>query len=244
MRFIGWLIAHLRKVACDTGHVVRTREPSEMGTHDTPAAKSTFWMRCNVSVWQVTSKDKSEGRGAGVPRARDYNAGMKTWLRVTVLLVTIPGGVFGFVVTLRAILAGNIRGIAAVSLVVCVLLAFAFVTLAGILYWRDPKESTPLMWALAIQIPWVSLPGIVYKFVVGAYGFVGLVVTHNSENYSIGFSANGSLGSLFEIRILQNANIELGVNAVALALLLLLRRFGRGASAPNESVTADAPHLS
>jgi hypothetical protein len=80
------------------------------------------------------------------------------------------------------------------------------------------------MWALAIQIPWISLPGLVYKFSAGLYVSVAFIAKHYADKYSAGLNSGFNLGSSCEVRLLQNAPIELGVNVTALVALFLLSR--------------------
>jgi len=68
------------------------------------------------------------------------------------------------------------------------------------------------------------MPGLVYKFSAGFYVAVALVAKHLDDKYSAGLNWNFSLGSSCELRFLQNASVEVGVNIAALAVLFLLRR--------------------
>jgi hypothetical protein len=103
------------------------------------------------------------------------------------------------------------------------LIAYTYVTAAAVIFWRQPNRTRPLIWALAIQIPWISLPGIIYKFSVGLYAPVAFIAKHDAPRYSAGFSWRFNLGSSCEFGLFQMAPIELGVNMVALALLFLLK---------------------
>jgi len=76
----------------------------------------------------------------------------------------------------------------------------------------------------AIQIPWISMPGFVYKFSAGFYFVGAFVAQHLGDKYSAGLNWNFNLGSSCELRLLQNAPVEVGVNIAALAALFLLKR--------------------
>ena len=147
-----------------------------------------------------------------------------TWTRFTILAFAILGGAYGFAMTVRDLLRVDALGFGTILLHASSLFGFAFVTAAGILFWHDHTERKLLMWAFGIQVPWISLPGFVYKFASGASGMLALVASHAGYKYSGGITAKAELGSTFEIRVLQNAPVEIGVNIVALALLILLWR--------------------
>ena len=151
-------------------------------------------------------------------------AQMRAWLRLTLIGTTVVGGLLGIAVTLRAFFRSE-PGFGTFGLLGCALLGLVYITAAGLLYWRDPKQVGPLTWALAIQIPWISMPGFVYKFAAGAVGSVALVATHEGDTYSAGFDTNWHTGLWFELRFLQDAQLELGVNVAALVLLVLLRKW-------------------
>jgi len=68
------------------------------------------------------------------------------------------------------------------------------------------------------------MPGLVYKFSAGLYVAVAFVAKHVGDRYSAGLTGNFNLGSSYELRLLQDAPVEVGVNIAALAALFLLRR--------------------
>jgi hypothetical protein len=150
-------------------------------------------------------------------------AQMRGWLRLTLVGTTVVGGLLGIAVTLRAFFRSE-PGFGTFALLGCALLGFVYITAAGVLYWRNPRQVQPLTWALAIQVPWISLPGFVYKFAAGAVGSIALVATKEGDTLSAGLHTYWHAGSSFELRFLQDAQWELGVNAAALLLLVLLQR--------------------
>lgn len=141
------------------------------------------------------------------------------WFSFTLLALTVLGGLHGIVISIQALFSPS-----ASIFFIAILIAYIYVTATGVIFWRQPSQTRPLMWALSIQIPWISLPGFVYKFSAGLFVSVAFVAKHEGDKYSAGFAGNFNLGSSCEFRFLQNAPIELGVNLVALAALLLLSR--------------------
>jgi hypothetical protein len=130
--------------------------------------------------------------------------------RLVLLATTILGGLHGVVLTIRLFFDPDERGFAPAMLIGCGLAAYVYVTAAGILYWRNPNHSKPLFWGLAIQVPWVSIPGVVYKFGVGLSWAVALVANHTGDKYSAGFYSGWQLGSSWELRLLQDAPLQVG----------------------------------
>src|ERR1700722_13925417 len=149
------------------------------------------------------------------------------WFRLTLLGVTIVGGLHGIVITVGAFFRPDVPGFGVTVLLVCMVGAYAYVSAAGVVFWRHPDQSRPLFWALMIQVPWISLPGFVYKFAAGLSRSVALVANHTGDKYSAGFGTNWNLGSSSEFRLLQDAPVELGVNVAAVLALLLLRSLTR-----------------
>ena len=149
---------------------------------------------------------------------------VRAWLRFTLLAVTVLGGLHGIVICLQVLFSPSSQGFGASVLFSVFLAAYIYVTATGVIFWRQPNQTRPLMWALAIQIPWISLPGFVYKFSAGLYVAVAFIAKHEGDKYSAGLNGNFNLGSSCEFRLLQNAPIELGVNVAALAALFLLSK--------------------
>ena len=144
--------------------------------------------------------------------------------RFTLLAVTGLGGLHGVVISLKGLVSASSQGFGEFLFVSIILVAYAYVITACVIFWREPNETRPLKWALAIQIPWISLPGCVYKFVAGLHASISIVAKHHSDTYSAGLNWSFDIGSLYELRLFQSAPIEIGVNVAALAALVLLNR--------------------
>ena len=137
---------------------------------------------------------------------------MKTWLRLTLITVTVGGGFTGIAVTLQALFSPQAHPLAYFLILVCVGL-YVFVTASGLIFVHDPQRTSPLIVALALQVPWVSSPLIAYKFAAGFHVTAGLV----SGQFSGGFR----FGCDFQINFFQQLPWGAGVNLFALALLVL-----------------------
>src|SRR5438874_1789284 len=99
----------------------------------------------------------------------------RAWLRLTLLTITVLGGLHGIVISLRVLFSPSPKGFGTSVIFGGILVAYIYVTTAGIIFGRQPNHTQPLMWALAIQVPWISLPGLVYKFSAGLYVAVAFI---------------------------------------------------------------------
>ena len=149
---------------------------------------------------------------------------LRAGFRLTLLVVTVLGGLHGVVISLKGLVSASSQGFGEYLLVSILLVVYAYVTTAGVIFWREPNETRPLKWALVIQVPWISLPGLVYKFVAGLHLSIGIIAKHHGDTYSAGLNWSFDIGSLCELRLFQSAPIEIGVNVAALAALFLLNR--------------------
>ena len=95
---------------------------------------------------------------------------------------------------------------------------YAFVAAAGLLFVYDPQRTRLLQAALAIQIPWISTPIIVYKFASGLYGFLTVGSPREPGRFGVYFGGEALLGSSYQFAWLQKNPWTVGVNFVALAL--------------------------
>jgi len=148
-------------------------------------------------------------------------------LRFLVLAITILGGLHGTIVTFPLFFSDHAQGVVVYLLIACMLSAYAYVTVAGLVFWRYPDRIRPLFWAEFIQVPWISVPGLVYKFAVGSTAAVAFVFTHTDDKYSAGLETKFRLGSSWKVYLFRNAPVELGVSLIPVAVLLLLRNLHR-----------------
>jgi hypothetical protein len=78
----------------------------------------------------------------------------------------------------------------------------------------------PVLAALALQIPWISAPVIVYKFGAGLNGFVGLSSPEKAGTFGLHFDFDFLLGSKWQFSLFHDDPWHIGVNLIALAILL------------------------
>ena len=163
-------------------------------------------------------------------------------IRIALIVQAMAGGLLGFAVSIVALLGPDTRGILASLLVMALALAFALVFAAGLTFWLKPDELRPMLLASAVQVPWVSLPGIVYRFVACWYWSLSVVMSHADDKYSAGFKTKLDFGSFSEVSILRDAPIEVGVNVIALAALLYLYRLNRAQHKATALLSHESSH--
>jgi hypothetical protein len=144
--------------------------------------------------------------------------GMKSWLRLTLVTVTVGGGFTGVVLTLQSLFRQS-QSQVYYLLMFAFLALFAFITASGLVFVHDPQRTDLLIIALALQIPWVSSPIIAYRLAAGFHVSFALI----GGRLSGGFR----LGSDFQINFFQLLPWGAGINLFALALLVLSLRATR-----------------
>jgi hypothetical protein len=144
---------------------------------------------------------------------------MKSWLRLTLITVTVGGGFTGVAITLQALCERLNQPPAYYVLMMAFIAIFAFITSSGLVFIQNPERTDLLIIALGLQIPWVSSPIIAYKLAAGFQVCVALI----GGRIAGGFR----LGSDFQINFFQRLPWGAGINLFALALLVLLLRATR-----------------
>lgn len=160
---------------------------------------------------------------------------MKTWLRLTLVTLTVGGGFLGFVYTLP-MFSSTLTALKFVE-ASCSLLLYSFVTVSGLIFVHDPDSTGPLFGALALQVPWVSSPVVLYHFSTGLK-FV-LKGTYPQDAFNLGFEA--FLGSTFRFDVAQAHPWGIGVNLVPIILIVIMVKSARSrVSQPTQSGSSTA----
>ena len=142
------------------------------------------------------------------------NPHMSTWLRLTLVTMTVGGGFTGVVVGSEAPFTPAAKTPAFVVFAVVTFLLYLFVLIAGLLFVYDARRTTPLVVALGLQIPVISSPLVAYRFGAGLYAAVGYATT--------GFFLRIRFGADFQLFLLRPLPAGLGVNLTAVVLLAAL----------------------
>ena len=137
---------------------------------------------------------------------------MSTWLRLTLVTLSVGGGFAGLAAIVDAMCGPAAQGVATAAIFVGFLSVFLFVLIAGLLLVQNPRRVTPMIVALALQVPIISSPVIAYRLISGLN--VSAAVSEGNLVFSYRF------GSFAQFNYLQQLPFALGVNFVPLALLI------------------------
>lgn len=168
---------------------------------------------------------------------------MKTWLRLTLVTMTVGGGFTGVVLTLQALqssIASQDQTRLNLLLMVVFLVLNACVTVSGLLFVHDSHRTHPLIAALAIQVPWISSSLIAYRFAAGLELVLSVNGPAKSEDSAIHIGGAYFLGNSWSFSLLEEHPFGLGVNLFALVMLILLLRSVRMPT-PVAQATSSAP---
>jgi hypothetical protein len=139
---------------------------------------------------------------------------MRSWLRRLFIVLTIGGGFVGLLLGVPTLLhAARTDSHYFIEAAVFGPL-YAYAIYLGL---RLCDGRTPI-WGLvgyfALQIPWIDCPGFSYRFYTGA--LLGLVLSDDGYRWA------AAIGWLQQFRIASAAPVMVGVNIVALLLVLVL----------------------
>ncbi|QOV91757.1 hypothetical protein [Humisphaera borealis] len=136
---------------------------------------------------------------------------MSTWLRLTLITMTVGGGFTGVALTAQFLFSPQITGPAVLAICIVFLLLHGFVLASGLLFLHNPEILKPMVVALAIQIPYVSSPLVTYRFGCGLLGGFGI-----AETGPFGWLR---LGSDWQFYLFQPLRWGFGINLVAVGML-------------------------
>jgi len=169
---------------------------------------------------------------------------MKTWLRLTLITMTVGGGFAGVLITGHSLVHSEGQGLPYLVIMAAFLTLYTLVTASGLLFVHDPRRVQPLFAALATQIPWISSPLIVYKVAAGFHAVLTIGSPEEVGTFGVHFGAEALLGSMFSF-VFCSAKTpwSIGVNLFALLLLVLLWKSARTSDPvmqPIATLTADS----
>jgi hypothetical protein len=137
------------------------------------------------------------------------------WFTRTLAVLGIGGGALGIAIT--AWLAVTAGPNLALLIFVPVIAAYVFGIHCGVAALRrSPRYLSRNAWFYWLQLPVLSTPAFVYSFVSGLQVVVGVAPPRLIWNFY--------LGSTFQLFIGAGAPLVLGINLVAVAILVLIRR--------------------
>ena len=152
---------------------------------------------------------------------------MTTWLRLTLITITIGGGFHGSVLTFQSLFDSLGQKPLILIIKAIFLSLYAYVTISGLLFVNNPQRTRPLLAALAIQIPWISSPVIVYKFATALQAVLSIGSPEKAGYFGLRLGSEFFLGSSWQFALLQENPWRIGINVFALLLFMLLWRSRR-----------------
>jgi len=144
---------------------------------------------------------------------------VKTWIRWLLLALSIGGGFEGIALNFQFLSLPEFKQPVYVALIGISIILYGFVFVSGLLFADDPNCSAPLLISLCLQIPTISSPILVYRFLSG-FPFV-LSVTGGKLNTMV------RVGGEWQFNLFQELPWEGGINLCALISLILLIRYRR-----------------
>ena len=158
---------------------------------------------------------------------------LRTLLRVALITMTVGGGFKGVILTVQLLASSDSSAVVQRVLVVMFLALYGFVAACGLWFACDRRRVRPLLAALAIQIPWVSTPLVVYKFAAGLYAVVSVGGPQDAGDLGVRFGAEALFGSTFRVAWLQEIPWSVGVNVAALVFFVVLWKFVAASAQPD-----------
>jgi hypothetical protein len=159
---------------------------------------------------------------------------MKAWLRWTLVLTSVGGGFIGVVLDL-VVMKSWFKGQRQVEwpYVVLFLVLNIYVTASGLLFVQNPNRTRPLLAALAIQVPRISSPLLVYAFSTALQLSIGLApATTETGGPGVRFMYDDYIGTTWTFDLFHEHPLMFGINLWALAMLVLLWRSVRRMTVP------------
>lgn len=149
---------------------------------------------------------------------------MKTWLRLLLVVSTVGGGFTGFSITTSAFSSFIEHGLATELVGLSMMALYAFVTAAGLLFVYDSRHTRPMLAAIALQIPWVSLPVFEYHFAAASYVAVTLGPPQRAgQIVTYGLIADLGANCKFRFASVLEGPWSVGINLFAVLLYVLLQ---------------------
>ena len=151
---------------------------------------------------------------------------MKTWLRLTLIAMTVGGCFTGIALTFQALQTPRNRDLPNLEMLALLFALYTYVIGSGLVFVYDPQRTRPMMVALAMQIPRISSPLIIYKFCAGFEAFFDVKIAPPDPR----FEWQLFFGSRAQFAMLGEAPWSVGVNILALTMLLLLWKVVRASN--------------
>jgi hypothetical protein len=150
---------------------------------------------------------------------------MKTWLQLTLVIVTVGGGFTLCAASVEMLLQIGPNRQTAAILTLIMIACSVFITASGLVFVYDPRRIRLAQIALSLQIPYISSSLFVYKLICGA-GLYTVICTSPIEDLAAVFGHIGirfQFGGYWSLAFCEDHPVGIGVNWVAIFLLLMVR---------------------
>lgn len=165
---------------------------------------------------------------------------MKAWLRLPLVLVTVGGGCAGVLASIQLFGGPSSLGVRhtgapshlglrwALMELIC-FGVYSFLTAAGLWFVYDANKTRPILFAFALLIPWVDLPGFRYQIYALLYAAMTFGPPHGNGKIGTYVEWSANLGTHVDLRIggLPEGNWSVGLNLFALLIVLILLWYER-----------------
>ena len=142
---------------------------------------------------------------------------MKIWLRWLLLTISVGGGFEGLILNLHFLALPEFQQPTTLLVISLFTILYGFVFVAGLFFADDPNNSTPLLISLCLQIPTISSPIVIYRFLSG---FPIVVSMTNGE-----INMTARFGGEWQFNLHQELPWGFGINLYALICLILLLKY-------------------
>lgn len=147
---------------------------------------------------------------------------MSSWLRLTLITMTVGGGFTGLVVSLQIFIQSLGQQWPSILIAAIMLLLYIYVFVAGLLFVQSPQRTGPLFWALLIQIPWISSSILVFNFAAGLGFLLGIKYADSGIGFAPGWYY--AIGAHSDLVVMRHNPVIIGMNICAFGFLVLLLR--------------------
>ncbi|MDB5328680.1 MAG: hypothetical protein JWM57_4249 [Phycisphaerales bacterium] len=136
------------------------------------------------------------------------------WARLILIVLSVGGGVSGVTSVVVTLFGPAATGWANVAICLGFIGLYTFVVVAGLILVVDPSRTKPMMFALVPQLAFWSSSSVSFMFACGPWALVSV----SAIRFYFGFE----IGSQWSFRINQPVQGQIGVNVLAVWVLMFL----------------------
>lgn len=165
---------------------------------------------------------------------------MKTWLRLTLITVSIGGGFTGLAGTASVVTDAD--STASRALVGVALALWTFVIVSGLMFVNNSQKTTMLLWSLLLQVPHISTSYLAYRFGAGFAWFLDLAAPENIGTMGLRIASEMRFGATWKLGS-SDGPLRIGANLAALFLAAMTWRAVRNQRENAEPSCTSGPQM-